>query len=189
MNGRRFSRAALIVFGASLASSGIAAAAGPPIVFVAYVMDAKNATIGTARFIPIAKGGTQIIVSIDGLPPGMHGMHIHEFGSCNPLRDTQGNVTVFGAAGGHFDPMNTMHHLGPMGGGHAGDLPMLKIDDGGHGALAYYAPNIATSGANSIVGRSIVIHANADNYTDTPPAGGSDGRIACGEIGAEHAPT
>lgn len=189
MDGRRYSRAALVVFAAGLASMGIAAAAGPPHVFVAYVMDAKNVTIGTARFIPIAVGGTQLIVSVDGLPPGLHGIHIHEFGSCNPLRDTTGAVTVFGAAGAHFDPANTMHHKGPGGGGHAGDLPMLKVDDGGHGALAYYAPNLATSGMNSIVGRSIVIHAMPDNYTDTPPAGGSDGRIACGEIGAEHAPT
>ena len=35
----------------------------------------------------------------------------------------------------------------------------------------------------NIVGRAIVIHANEDNYTDTPPLGGSGPRIACGEIG------
>ncbi|MBV8152559.1 MAG: superoxide dismutase family protein [Candidatus Eremiobacteraeota bacterium] len=152
--------------------------------YVANIIDTTGRQVGIARFFPVAGGGTQIDVHVSGLPPGNHGLHIHEFGSCNALRDTSGTATPFGAAGGHFDPEHTGHHLGPEGGGHAGDLPMLTVDVGGTGGLAYYAPHLYTSGPNSIVGRSIVIHANPDNYTDTPPNGGSAGRIACGEIGA-----
>jgi len=136
-----------------------------------------------ATFVGV-DNGTQITVDVTNLPPGMHGIHIHEFGSCNALRDTAGAVTPFGSAGNHFDPAATKMHKGPDGGGHAGDLPMLHVDVNGNGRLAFFNSAVMTSGPNTIVGRSIVIHANPDNYTDTPPGGGSGGRIACGEIGA-----
>jgi Cu-Zn family superoxide dismutase len=100
------------------------------------------------------------------------------------LTDTSGKVTDFGAAGGHFDPQGTNTHLGPDGAGHAGDLPMLHVSDAGHGRTTFYDAKLSVSpGPTNIVGRSIVIHANADNFTDTPPNGGSGARIACGEIG------
>jgi Cu-Zn family superoxide dismutase len=112
-------------------------------------------------------------------------MHIHEIGSCNPLVDTTGKSTPFGAAGGHFDPQSTGHHLGPNGSGHAGDLPNLEADDAGHAVTTFYDDRLSVlSGPTDIVGRAIVIHANEDNYTDTPTNGGSGARVACGEIGA-----
>ena len=163
---------------AGLARPGFAAPT-----YGAPIFDPAGKQVGTATFTPVS-GGTEIIVHVSGLPPGNHGFHIHEVGSCNPLRDTTGKVTAFGAAGGHFDPASTGHHMGPDGNGHAGDLPMLAIDRGGMGGLTYFDPRVQLTGANTIVGRSIVIHANADNYTDTPPNGGSGDRIACGEIGA-----
>lgn len=185
MNRRRLasvSAAAAAVAGAWLAALGPVSAATPT--FAAYIVDAAGKAVGTATFIGIAGGGTQIRVEVAGLPAGTHGMHIHEFGSCNALRDTSGKATPFGTAGGHFDPGMTGHHLGPNGGGHAGDLPVLDVDAAGNAATTFYAPGLKVSGPQSIVGRSIVIHANADNYSDAPPNGGSGDRIACGEIGA-----
>jgi Cu-Zn family superoxide dismutase len=149
----------------------------------APIMSAAGKLVGDARFIGQSGGGTEIIVHVSGLPPGQHGMHIHEIGSCNALRDMAGVATPFGAAGGHFDPKHTGHHLGPNGGGHAGDLPMITVDAAGNGGFAYFAQGLDVTGTDTIVGRSIVIHANPDNYTDTPPLGGSGPRIACGEIG------
>ncbi|MBV8423657.1 MAG: superoxide dismutase family protein [Candidatus Eremiobacteraeota bacterium] len=174
-----------IIAGLVLVGAIAAAATAAPNTYEAPIVNTAGKIIGDAKFIGQSGGGTEIIVSVNGLPPGQHGMHIHEFGSCNALRDTQGNATPFGAAGGHFDPQHTSHHLGPNGGGHAGDLPNLTVDPSGSGGLAYFARNLNVSGADSIVGRAIVIHANPDNYTDTPPFGGSGGRIACGEIGAK----
>lgn len=164
-----------------------APAAGPP-TFEAPIFTAANKPVGIARFVAVQGGGTEVVVHIDQpglLAPGQHALVIHEVGSCNGLRDTQGNNTPFGAAGGHFDPAGTKHHLGPTGTGHAGDLPMLTIDSAGTGGLAYYAPNLQVSGPNTIVGRSIIIHAAPDTYTDTPADGGGGARIACGEIGAK----
>src|ERR1700688_968410 len=151
--------------------------------FAAYIYDTTGKQLGQALFLDV-DNGVQVRVDVTGLPPGAHGMHIHEVGSCNPLRDTQGNATPFGAAGGHFDPQGTAHHLGPNGPGHAGDLPNLMADPAGHARTTFFVDRLSVRpGPTNIVGRAIVIHANEDNYTDTPPLGGSGPRIACGEIG------
>jgi Cu-Zn family superoxide dismutase len=151
--------------------------------FAAYIYDTTGKQLGQATFIGV-DNGVQVRVDVTGLPPGKHGMHIHEVGSCNPLRDTQGKATPFGAAGGHFDPQGTSHHLGPYGSGHGGDMPNLVVSDAGHARTTFFDDRLSVAaGPMNIVGRAIVIHANEDNYTDTPPNGGSGGRIACGEIG------
>lgn len=185
MTGSPIIRGAAALFAASILVGGqsIASAAKIP-TYMAAIVDSTNKRIGFARFVQVDTGGVQITVDVSGLPPGKHGIHLHEIGSCNTLRDTTGTPTIFGAAGGHFDPKMTMSHKGPDGGGHAGDLPVLDVDDAGNARLAFFDSAVDARGAQSIVGRAIIIHANVDNYTDTPMNGGSGARIACGEIGA-----
>jgi Cu-Zn family superoxide dismutase len=167
---------------ASVAAPPLAQAAGVP-TFAAYIVDTTGKEVGTATFIGV-DGGVQVRVDTTGLTPGKHGMHIHENGSCNALRDTSGKVTPFGAAGGHFDPDATAHHEGPDGNGHAGDLPNIRASAKGHAVTTFFTNRLSVEpGPKNIVGRAIVIHANEDNYTDTPPLGGSGARVECGEIG------
>jgi Cu-Zn family superoxide dismutase len=162
-----------------------AATASPPPTFAAYIIDPAGHPLGMATFIGVDTGGVEIHVDVTGLTPGYHGLHIHEYGSCNALIDATGKVTPFAAAGGHFDPQTTGHHAGPDGAGHAGDLPNLEADQAGHAVTTFYDARFSVHpGPLDIVGRSIVVHANEDNYTDTPPNGGSGPRVACGEIGA-----
>ncbi len=110
-----------------------------------------------------------------GLAPGQHGMHIHTVGDC----------TTPQASGGHFDPNNTMQHGAPWQPPeqvHAGELPMLVTDAAGRAVYAWETDRFTLSpGPRSIVGRAIVIHAQADDYR-TNPAGNSGDRIACGVI-------
>jgi Cu-Zn family superoxide dismutase len=81
------------------------------------------------------------------------------------------------AAGGHYDPANTGKHLGPQGEGHKGDLPALTVDVSGETTKGVVAPHLTVA---DIKGRSIIIHAGADNYSDQPaPLGGGGARIAC----------
>ena len=84
------------------------------------------------------------------------------------------------AAGGHYDPANTGKHLGPHGEGHKGDLPALTVDASGETTKGVVAPHLTVA---DIKGRSIIIHAGADNYSDQPaPLGGGGARIACGVV-------
>ena len=168
----------------TLGFTAVSASAAPPPTYAAYIVDTTGKLVGTATFISISGGGVQVHVDAAGLVPGMHGMHIHMIGSCNALRDDKGVATPFGAAGPHFDPQGTGHHMGPDGDGHAGDLPNIMADDAGNASTSFFAPKLSVlEGPANIVGRAIVIHANPDNYTDTPPNGGSGPRVECGEIG------
>jgi Cu-Zn family superoxide dismutase len=152
--------------------------------YAAYIYDPAGKQLGQATFVGVDTGGVLVRIDVSGLPPGRHGLHIHEVGSCNPLRDTAGVVTPFGAAGGHFDPQGTGHHLGPSGPGHAGDFANLIVGANGHARTTFFTDRLSVlDGPTDIVGRALMIHANEDNSTDTPPNGGSGPRIACGEIG------
>jgi Cu-Zn family superoxide dismutase len=71
-------------------------------------------------------------------------------------------------------------HSGPFAAGHLGDLPALYVDAGGDSTVPVLAPRLKTS---DLKGRSLMIHAGGDNYSDQPQAlGGGGARMACGVI-------
>jgi Cu-Zn family superoxide dismutase len=109
----------------------------------------------------------------DGLTPGKHGIHIHEHGDCGG--------TAGEAAGGHFNPSQGMHGMAGMPGGHEGDLGNLVAGADGHAHLILKDKELSMSGDKSIIGRSIIVHAQEDDLM-TQPAGNSGARIACGLI-------
>lgn len=116
---------------------------------------------------------------LHGLPPGMHGFHLHQNASCAPqLRD--GKAVAALAAGGHYDPAASNKHGTPWGDGHLGDLPPLYVDAGGNANQPVLAPRLK---ASDLPGRALMIHAGGDNHADHPAAlGGGGARVACGVI-------
>jgi Cu-Zn family superoxide dismutase len=138
-----------------------------------------GARLGTVTFAD-SSGGLVITPKLSGLPPGERGFHIHDKGDCGPAMN-QGKAAAGFAAGGHYDPDHTERHLGPLSaGGHRGDLPVLVVDGHGEATEPVSAPHLTVA---QIRGRSIMIHAGGDNYSDTPaPLGGGGARIACGVI-------
>ena len=124
------------------------------------------------------KDGMQITPMLAGLPAGDHGFHVHVNPNCGPGNGPNGQPAAGMAAGGHFDPANTGKHLGPKGEGHKGDMPVLTVGADGKAAKALVAPHLTVA---DVKGRSFMIHAGGDNYSDQPaPLGGGGARIACG---------
>ncbi|MFW5824837.1 MAG: superoxide dismutase family protein [Marinobacter sp.] len=121
--------------------------------------------------------------AMKGLPPGLHGFHLHENANCDPsreqTRDTANpSVQPAGEAGDHWDPGEDGNHEGPWGHGHLGDLPNLYVDDDGLATLPVYAPRLTL---RDLEQRALMVHENRDNYTDEPDGkGGSGNAIACG---------
>ena len=115
-----------------------------------------------------------IEAKITGLTPGLHGFHIHEKGDCSAADAS--------SAGQHFNPDNSEHGAPGAPQRHAGDLGNLIADQTG---TALYRAEITgiTLGtdANSIIGRSIVVHGGTDDLL-SQPAGNSGARVACGLI-------
>jgi Cu-Zn family superoxide dismutase len=132
--------------------------------------------VGTVT-ISEGKGGTSFKVNVNGVSAGQHGFHVHENGNCGPApKDGQPQAGL--AAGPHYDPGHTKTHKGPKGGGHKGDLPVLKATAKGISETVT-APNVKL---DDVRGRSLMIHEGGDNYSDTPENGGGKGRIVCGVI-------
>lgn len=159
---------------------------------LAGVAHAKNVTVdvfkatetgpgdklGTVTFADDADG-LVITTDLKGLPAGERGFHIHEFPNCGPTTK-DGKVTPAGAAGGHWDPDKTGKHAGPGGGGHKGDLPLLKVADDGTAKVTLQVKGLTTK---DIKQHALMIHAGGDNFSDQPAAlGGGGARFACGVI-------
>jgi Cu-Zn family superoxide dismutase len=118
-------------------------------------------------------GGIRIVADVDGLKPGKHGFHVHEHGDCS---GTDGMK-----AGGHFNPTNSKHGGPDSPERHVGDFGNLEADENGHAHYDRIDTLISFEGENSILDRSIIIHADPDDYV-TQPTGNSGPRIACGKI-------
>jgi len=123
--------------------------------------------------------GLVLSPALTGLPPGLHGFHVHENASCEP-KENDGKKEPALAAGGHYDPAGSKRHGSPWGDGHLGDLPALYVDGNGNANQPVLAPRLNMS---NLKGRSLMLHAGGDNYADQPaPLGGGGARVACGVI-------
>jgi len=165
---------------AALGLAGAAFAAAPPRTAEVSLIDANGigAKIGTLSFVA-TKQGVEIIPNLHGLPPGLHGFHVHEKPDCDAVAK-DGKMMPGLAAGGHWDPGHTGKHLGPEGEGHRGDLGMLAVDSDGSATLPVLAPRLKPK---DLAGHALIIHAGADNFSDTPsPLGGGGARIACAVV-------
>lgn len=122
-------------------------------------------------------GGVQFTGNLTDLPPGPHGVHIHENGKCDP--------PDFASAGGHFNPLGKQHGEQNPNGPHAGDISNLNIKANGMANVTFVADHVTLLEApNSLLkrgGTSVVIHAAPDDFK-TDPSGNSGARIACGVI-------
>jgi Cu-Zn family superoxide dismutase len=141
--------------------------------------EGPGAPVGTATIADSPKGAV-IALDLKDLPPGQHGLHLHQNGSCAPGPGPDGKTIPAGAAGGHWDPGQTGHHLGPQGQGHMGDLPRVEVGPDGTAKTSLVAPRIKD--VTALRGHALMLHAGGDNYTDTPPLGGGGARLACGVL-------
>jgi superoxide dismutase, Cu-Zn family len=158
--------------GVLVAGCAMMAPAGPSAVATLEATKG-NTTSGTVTFTQ--KGDkVAVMARVSGLTPGSHGFHIHEKPDC-----TSGDGM---SAGGHFNPLGRPHAEPSIKERHAGDMPMLVADASGNAALTVDLDIIGVgSGAADVVGRSVIVHKDADDFK-TQPTGNSGARVACGVI-------
>ena len=136
-------------------------------------------SIGSVTITETDKG-LEFSPDLKALPPGEHGFHIHDKGSCQPAtKDRKASAPE--SAGGHLDPQNTGKHEGPEGAGHLGDLPALVVNNDGKATDAVIAPRLKS--LDEIKDKALMVHVGGDNMSDQPkPLGGGGERYACGVI-------
>ncbi len=142
---------------------------------LANLQPTKGSTVsGTVEFMELG-GKVRVTAKIAGLKPdGEYGFHIHEAGDCS-----SGDGM---SAKGHFNPQGKPHGHAGTPERHAGDLPSLKSDASGNASLAAEVDVITVlPGPTSIVGRGLIVHAQADDFK-TQPTGNAGARSACAVI-------
>jgi Cu-Zn family superoxide dismutase len=131
-----------------------------------------NEARGTVTFTQ-TETGVRVVAHLTGLKEGEHGFHVHEKGDCS--------APDASSAGGHFNPTTMPHGAPGTEKHHVGDLGNIKADASGTAHLDQVFPFLQLSGANSIVGRAVIVHAGKDDLT-SQPSGEAGGRVACGIV-------
>lgn len=112
-------------------------------------------------------GSVLIVAKNFGLPTknktGFFGFHIHQGNACTGAD--------FSGTGSHYNPAPQAHPE------HAGDLPPLL----GCNGTAYLSVRTDRFSVNEIIGRTVVIHSDPDDF-HSQPAGNAGKKIACGVI-------
>ena len=154
-------------FIAAVVLSGCVPQGNKPWPVAIVTLDAVGASSVKGRItLGDQEGVTRIFVDATGLT-GEHGFHIHEEADC---RAALANLSK-----GHFNPENKPH------GKHLGDLPNIRSDVFGTMRDAIYVHNLPLTGKDSVLGRTMIITSNFDDYK-TQPDGRSGQAIACGVI-------
>jgi Cu-Zn family superoxide dismutase len=156
---------ALLLLGGSVASAQRTTREAP-------LRDAAGKEVGRAS-VRDSAGIMLFLITANGLPAGTHGVHLHEAGNCE--------APDFETAGPHYNPHQREHGRKNPKGPHLGDLGNITVESNGRGTRNVSVNDRETRrglAAFLDLGRSIVVHASADDDL-TDPAGNSGARIAC----------
>lgn len=149
-------------------------AAGPRVAVARLEPRSGTEVTGTVTFTE-TDGTVVVTAELENITPaGPRGFHVHEVGDCSAPDAT--------SAGGHFDPHGHPHGAPSVGEHHVGDLGNIVARDDGTASYSMTVDFLTVSpGDASVVGRSVVVHAQQDDF-ETQPTGDAGGRVACGVI-------
>ena len=142
---------------------------------IAVIASASGSIVtGTVLF---TQNDDQVTVTIDiqNASPGLHGVHIHENGDCSAPDGS--------SAGGHWNPTDVAHGQWGVGEFHLGDIGNITVGEDGMGSIELTTDlwEIGTGSDVDVVGKSLIVHADADDFV-SQPSGNAGARIGCGVI-------
>src|SRR5262245_14753170 len=169
---RNFTFAGMLLVGLAIASPALAVDKAS-----AVPKDKNGKEVGKVELTD-TPSGVLMRLTLDGIPPGDHAIHVHAVGKCEP--------PDFKSAGPHFNPDETKHGLTNAEGPHAGDMPNLHMPDSGMLTVEVLNEMVTLNAEPALLdldkdGSALVVHAAADDY-QTDPAGNAGDRIACGVV-------
>ncbi|MFL1012341.1 superoxide dismutase family protein [Flavisericum labens] len=122
-------------------------------------------------------GQVSMTAIISGLEPGQHAIHIHESSDCS---SDDGK-----SAGGHWNPTAKPHgKWGAAEGYHKGDIGNFTADENGNSTISFTTDEWCIGcddHTKNIVGKGVIVHAGADDFT-SQPSGAAGARVSCAGI-------
>ncbi len=141
---------------------------------VAMLKTADGKSVGKAM-VTQGANGLDLVLDVNGMPQGNHGIHIHSVGQCD--------APSFDSAGGHWNPTNKGHGVANDAGPHMGDFVNLEVVSGGTGHLERPIDGATLEGGQNALldadGAAFIVHAGQDDQMNDP-SGNSGARLACG---------
>jgi Cu-Zn family superoxide dismutase len=139
----------------------------------------KGPEVGGTIWFTQSGDSVKITGELTGLKAGSHGFHVHEFGD-----STNGCIS----AGAHFNPYKKTHGGPGDVERHVGDLGNVIAGDDGKAVVDITDKLMKLEGECSVIGRSLVIHADIDDlgrggHELSKTTGNAGARSACGVIG------
>ncbi|XP_006893475.1 PREDICTED: copper chaperone for superoxide dismutase [Elephantulus edwardii] len=130
---------------------------------------------GVVRFLQLNPERCLIEGTVDGLEPGPHGLHVHQYGDLTNSCDSCGD---------HFNPDGTSHGGPQDAERHRGDLGNVHADADGR---AVFRMEVEKLKVWEVIGRSLVIDEKEDDlgrggHPLSKITGNSGQRLACGII-------
>jgi Cu-Zn family superoxide dismutase len=157
----------------------------------------SDKVLGYIFFDEDTEGKLHVHGELSGLPPGIHAFHVHTSSDPRKCCDSLGS---------HYNPFNKPHGgrvltdsygypIKDSKGNeiinqtrHFGDFGNIEVKSDGTAKFSFVDTVAKISGPHSIIGRSVVIHADPDDlgkggYPDSLTTGHAGSRIAWGSIG------
>lgn len=148
------------------------------------LQDHTGQSFGRVLFTEKEPGNVDIEIMIDAkssttATEGKHAIHVHEGTSCD--------APSFASAGSHWNPTGTPHGDPKGDAHHAGDLGNVEIDGDrtGKKSLDSKHMTLVLDQAQTVVGRTVIVHVKEDDFVTQTPPGNAGGRIACGIVVSE----
>ncbi len=134
---------------------------------------------------PANGSGLEVHVTVNGLPAGFHGLHVHGIGKCEPNSPDPANPGTTGnflSSGGHLAGDRPDHP------DHAGDLPPLLVGQDGTARLVTSTDRLTRELLLDGDGAAVVVHERPDNFANVPTryasAGADDETKKAGDAGS-----
>jgi Cu-Zn family superoxide dismutase len=150
-----------------------------------WVVAGDGRAIGQATF---TEAPTGVLIRLEfaagGLPPGWHGLHLHDRGDCSDF------AAGFQASGGHITLNHRVQHgLLNRRGPEAGDLPNIFVSPNAIHGGEMFSPYVTLHNARignrlpllDADGAALLVHETADNHSDQP-IGNAGARVACAAL-------
>ena len=122
-------------------------------------------------------GKVHMYAKLIGLTPGTHAIHIHEKADCSAADGT--------STGGHWNPTFENHgKWGAAEGYHKGDIGNFEANEEGYGSVEFSTDEWCIGcddEKKNIIGKSVIVHAGADDFT-SQPSGDAGARVSCGGV-------
>ena len=139
-------------------------------------LESRSGSTATGKVTFSEHGGRVTMkVTVSGLTPGEHAIHLHDKGDCSAPDAT--------SAGGHWNPTSEDHGKWGRAPFHHGDIGNLVANANGKATMTVESElwTIGDGKPSDVLGHAVIVHAKQDDFT-TQPTGNAGGRVACGVI-------